>query len=148
MAAGGVDPLRVHHFALEVTGVDECIFRECSGLEMEIQVVEDYQMDAKGKMVLKKLPGPIKYSNIILRRGVTDSMKLTEWFQKAKDGKMGEARKNGSVVAYAPDATEVARWNFTNGWICKLKGPTMHAGQNEMSVEECEITHEELIRAT
>jgi len=142
-----VDPVRVHHFALDVGDLGENMFRECSGLEAEVQVIEDYQIDAKGKMVLKKLPGPLKWGNIVLRRGVTDSIKLWDWWEKAHDGKMTEARKNGSIVAYAPDASEIARWDFVNGWCCKIKGPTLHAGQNEMQIEEIEITHEGLKRS-
>jgi phage tail-like protein len=99
------DPVRVHHFSLEIQGVEEGIFRECSGLNAEVQVIEDYQIDAKGKMILRKLPGPIKFSNIVLRRGITDSDRLWKWWQLAHDGKMTEARKNGSIVAFAPDNT-------------------------------------------
>jgi phage tail-like protein len=36
--------------------------------------------------------------------------------------------------------------NFENGWCCKINGPTLHAGQNEMQIEEIEITHENLKR--
>jgi phage tail-like protein len=36
----------------------------------------------------------------------------------------------------------VARWNFVNAWPSKLTGPTANADNNEVGIEELEITHE------
>jgi phage tail-like protein len=43
---------------------------------------------------------------------------------------------------YSQDGTEVARWNFVNAWPSKLTGPSANAGNNEVAIEELEITHE------
>ena len=42
--------------------------------------------------------------------------------------------------------TEVVRWNFRNGWICKWVGPTLNAKANEVAIESIEIAHEGLER--
>ena len=57
------------------------------------------------------------------------------------------ARRNGSIVLYDSMQTEVARWNFVNGWPSVWKGSDLDAGANEIAVEEVTIAHEGLERA-
>ena len=71
-----------------------------------------------------------------MKRGFTDDMKLYEWRQKVVDGKLTDMRKNGSVVLYDYENKEVLRWNFVNGWISKLSGPSLNAGGNDVAIEE------------
>ena len=50
-------------------------------------------------------------------------------------GKVGEARKNGSVILKSYDGAEVARYNFTNAWVSKITTGTLKAGANEVLME-------------
>ena len=52
------------------------------------------------------------------------------WRQKAIDGDPTGMRKNGSIVVYDYKNEEVLRWNFTNGWVSKLQGPSLNASGN------------------
>jgi phage tail-like protein len=36
----------------------------------------------------------------------------------------------------------IAKWDFFNAWPSKLNGPGANAANNEVAVEELEITHE------
>lgn len=45
---------------------------------------------------VRKLPGLIKYSNIVLKWGISDDSELWDWRKEATDGKV--ARKSGSIV--------------------------------------------------
>jgi phage tail-like protein len=47
---------------------------------------------------------------------------------------------------YDQTNTEVARWNFENGWPSKISGPNLDASTNEIAIEELEIAHEKLVR--
>jgi phage tail-like protein len=61
-------------------------------------------------------------------------------------GKVSEARRNGSVVLYDFEYGEVARYNFTNGWVSKIEMGAAKAGANEILTESCTIVVEELMR--
>ena len=142
MADATKDPLVSAWFGIEFQGAVVGAFRECTGLGSENAVVEEKASGPKGAYVLKKIPGRLKYNNITLKRGLTDSMDMWKWRQQVELGDIDGARKNGSIVMYDQKSNEVARWNFVNAWPNKLAGPTANATNNEIALEELEITVE------
>ena len=148
MPTGGrSDPLVSYHFHVEIDGITQAQFRECGGLGSESQVVE-YKEAVKGVTVIRKQPGAIKWSDITLKRGVSDVMELWQWRKQVEQGKVDEARKNGSIVLYDQANKEIARWNFKEGWPSKLSGPQVKADANEVAIEELTITHEGMERVS
>jgi phage tail-like protein len=143
---GKKDQLAAYTFMLEVDGIAEATFREASGLNSETSVIESKEAGNKGQTVIKKLPGDHKWGDIQLKRGYTDDMKLQDWRQLTIDGKLTDMRKNGSVVVYDYENKEVLRWNFKNGWISKLEGPSLNATGNDVAIESITIVHEGLQR--
>jgi phage tail-like protein len=92
--------------------------------------------------VIKKVPGRIKLNNITLKRGITSTLDMWDWRGMVEAGQVDSARKNGSVVMFDTAGTEIARWDFVNAWPNKITGPTANATNNEVGIEELEITHE------
>lgn len=131
---------------LEVDGVTEGIFREVSGLDSETEVVEHRVTGKGGNLIVHKVPAATKWSNIVLKRGITDDTKLRDWRKKIEDGQVEQNRKNGSVTLYAPDGTVVARYTFRRAWPCKMQGPQLNAAANELAIETLELAHEGLER--
>ncbi len=136
------DPLVSAWFGIEFQGQVVGAFRECSGLGSENEVVEYKASGAKGEFVIKKVPGRLKWNNITLKRGITDAMDMWKWRKLVEQGDIDSARKNGSITMYNQQGTAIARWNFTNAWPSKLTGPSANAGNNEVAIEELELTHE------
>lgn len=136
------DPLVSGWFGIEFQGQVSGAFRECTGLGSENEVVESKASGPKGEFVLKKIPGRMKYNNITLKRGITDAMDMWKWRKLVEEGKITEARKNGSIVMFSSDNQEMARWNLVNAWPSKLTGPAANATNNEIGIEELEIVHE------
>ncbi len=143
----GEDALAGYRFSIEIDGVTIAQFREVSGLSAEIQTIEHRENKPKGLPVLKKLPGARKYGDITLKRGRTDSNDLWAWIKTVQDGKIDDARKNGSVVLYDYAGTEKSRFNFLNAWPSKVSLGSLQAGGNDVLVEEVTITHEGLAPA-
>jgi phage tail-like protein len=141
-AAGREDPLLGFNFAIDVSGAIKGYFTEVAGLGSEHEVVEHKLVNEKGVEVIKKIPGRLKWGDITLKRGITSSMDLWEWRKKVEQGKVSDARKNGSIVMYDRELKEAARWNFVNGWPSKISGPTPKADGNEIGIEEITIVHE------
>jgi phage tail-like protein len=141
------DPLVGFHFAVEIQGAISGYFTECSGLGSENEVVEHKVVNEKGVEVVMKIPGRLKWENIVLKRGITSNMDIWTWRKKVEDGDIQSARQNGSIVMYDQMLTEVARWNFENAWPLKVTGPSPKADGNEIGVEELTIAHEFIERA-
>ncbi len=142
MADQQKDPLVSAWFGLEFQGVVTGAFRECTGLGSENEVVEYKASAAKGEMVIKKVPGRLKWNNITLKRGITDTMDMWKWRKLVEQGDMTAARKNGTVTMFNQKNEPIAKWDFVNAWPSKLTGPSANAANNEVAIEELEITHE------
>jgi phage tail-like protein len=136
------DPLVSAWFGLDFQQGVVGAFREATGLGSENEVVEYKASGPKGEQVIKKVPGRLKWNNITLKRGITDSMDMWKWRKLVEEGKIEEARKNGTVTMFNQKGDPVARWNFVNAWPSKLTGPSANATTNEAGIEELEITHE------
>jgi len=136
------DPLVSSWFGVEFQGQVVGAFRECTGLGSENEVVEYKASGQKGEFVIKKVPGRLKWNNITLKRGITDSMDMWQWRKLIEQGQVDQARKNGTITMYNQQGRAVAKWNFINAWPSKLSGPSANAGNNEVAIEELELTHE------
>jgi phage tail-like protein len=140
------DPLVSFQYAVEIQGKVSGYFTECTGLGSENEVIEHKVVDKRGKEIIQKVPGRLKWENIVLKRGITDSMDIWDWRKKVEEGKVDEARANGSIVMMDQHLNPVARWNFENAWPVKVSGPSMKSDSNEIGIEELTIAHEGLWR--
>ncbi|MBI3560635.1 MAG: phage tail protein [Gammaproteobacteria bacterium] len=132
------DPYRQYNFLVEVDGLTRAGFKECYGLDSEQDIVE--YREGNDKLAVRQLPGLVRFSNIVLKRGVTDDAELWNWRKNAQDGKV--LRKNGSIILLDDTGVEKGRWNFTDAWPVKWVGPQFNATGNEVAIETLEITHE------
>jgi phage tail-like protein len=89
-----VDPYMNFRFRVELDGIQQAGFMECSGLGSQIEVVE--YREGNDLTAVRKLPGKVSYPDIVLKWGVTDSQELYNWHQQVIQGNL--IRKNGSVV--------------------------------------------------
>ena len=138
-----VDPYRQFNFAVEINGTTIGYFTECTGFGASIEVTEHNEGGDVGKP--RKLPGQVKYNNITLKWGLTDSTDLWDWFQEIVDGKV--TRKNGSIIVRDLDGvTEKVRWNFFDAWPTKWDGPGMNAKGSDLAIESLELAVERFER--
>jgi phage tail-like protein len=140
------DPLVSYNFGIEVEGIISGFFTECSGLGSESEVIEHKVVGTNGKEVVRKIPGRLKWGDVTLKRGVTTNMDFWDWRKMVEDGNVAQARKNGSIIMYDQEGTEVARWNFERGWPSKISGPSVKSDGNEVVVEELTLVHEYIKR--
>lgn len=136
------DALSAQRFSIELDSVALAQFQEISGTSSELDVIEVKEVDKTGKLTLKKQIGARKAPTITLKRAANQSMDLWNWHKAALDGKLKEARRNGSIVQYDFEHKEVARYNFTNAWVSKVAVSGFKAGDNSPSIEEVTIVCE------
>ena len=139
-----------YNFLLEISGVvDDTTtivggFKSVSGMDSETEVVEFKQGN---DLVVRKKPGRTTYANIVLERGFTATDDLWDWRLNIEEGTID--RRSGSVIILDQDgSTEVARYNFYEGWPCKWYVPDMDSDSSGMAIEKIEIAVEKIERAT
>jgi phage tail-like protein len=144
MATGTrVDPYRNFSFLVEIDGITQAGFSDCSGFGASTDPME-YREGGETKTV-RKLPGLTKYTNITLKWGLTDSKELYNWYRDVVNGKI--ERKSGSIILLDLEGNEKVRWNFFEAWPTKWDGPDFTAKGNDVAIETLELAHERVERA-
>ena len=138
-----VDPYKNFRFLLEIDGIVQAGFAECSGFGSTVEVIE-YREGGEPSTV-RKLPGKASYPDITLKWGVTDSRELYDWHLTAVNGRV--ERKNGSIVLQDDAGTEKVRWNFFAAWPSKYDGPDFTAKGNDVAVDTLTVSCERVERA-
>jgi len=132
------DPYSRFNFLLEIDGVTKAGFSEVSGLTTETTVIE--YREGNERATTRKIPGLTKYSNIVLKRGITKERSLWNWRKTVIDG--ATQRTSGSIILLDESRQEVARWTFREAWPCKWEGPTFNAKSSDVAIETLELAHE------
>ena len=135
------DPLLAGKFWIEIQGIVEATFTECSGLNVETEI-EEYPEGGLNDFT-HKLPVRTKYSNVTLKRGFIGSFALWDWYQKAISGYIQPWDLSIVVsenTVYAP-GKEKARWNLHQAYPVKWQGPELRAEGGAVMVETLELAH-------
>ncbi len=138
------DPFLNNRFLVEIDGITQGGFREVTIPDSSQDPVE--YREGNETITVRKLPGLIKYGNVSLKWGITDSLDLYNWRKKVEDGKIDEARINMSIVGHDNEGKAVTRWEFTSAWPTKYDAPDFNATASEIAIETLEIAHEGMKR--
>ena len=135
------DPYGIAHFRVEIDGLAESGFMQVSGLEGRVEV-EEYREG--GDHGVHKAPGNVTYSNVVVRRGMTSSMELWEWWERVRDGNFD--RHDLSIVLFDDSLQAVARWQVYGAWPVRYTAPDLNAKSDDVAIETLELTHEGIDR--
>ena len=147
-------------FGIELEGLEVAGFSEVQGLEAETEI-EEYREGGMNGFV-HRLPKGIRHPRIVLRKGLTSSPELWEWYNESAQGATVRRRKSGSIILYKSsykegdsrwngkadqwrgtlnDSIEFCRWNFFDAYPVKWVGPSMNALSSDMAIETVELVH-------
>lgn len=115
--AEAADPKPSASFELSIPGLLAAKFHSVDGLGSESEILE-YRDGSTGETT--KLPGPVSYGNITLKRGVTSDGSLAAWRALVESGTGVIERKNGTIVVFDKTGRAVARYNFFHAWPVKV----------------------------
>jgi phage tail-like protein len=115
-------------------------FTECSGLESSMTPEEHKE---GGSTTVLRFPQRVTWPNVRLKRGVTVSDDLWNWYFAYVQGK--GSRRDGIITLQNELHIPVKAWRFKRGIAVKWSGPSLNAGQSQVAVEEIEIAHEGLV---
>ncbi len=133
------DPYMAQNFLVAIGDAQPTPVSEVQGLEAAIDVVE-YR---NGNLVENspiKLAGLNRYSNVTLKRGLTQDQTLWDWMKSCLGGDL--VRQTVLITLRDQQDNPVLVWRLNNAWPCKWTGPTLCAKSNEVAIESLEICHE------
>lgn len=145
-------PFMAFNFAVEikVEGMEmqicDAAFAECDGLEMTMDVKTIREGGNNGKQI--RLTGPMNYSSLTLKRGMTETFDLWKWIELMQTNP--ETRANAEVVIFTHDKNSDAKKKvkakfMLSGCIpVKLKAPPLNAKDGGVAIEELQLAYESL----
>ena len=139
-----IDPIATYAFHVEVEGITIAQFKEVDGLSISVGVIEHRSNGLGAQPTLKKLPGSVKYENLVLSRDKVADDAFWDWIKKVQQGNIADAPKNGSVVLFDFAHGELSRFNFQAGWPCKVELGKLQSAVDTVLLETVTITHEKL----
>jgi phage tail-like protein len=136
-------PFTAFNFSVQISldgGAPLCdaAFSECDGLELSQEIKTIREGGNNGVQV--RCAGPATYGTLTLKRGITDSFDLWDWFEQAIEDPASTA--HAEVVLYAEDRS-TPRVSFVLGSCrpLKLKAPALNAKDGMVAVEELQIAY-------
>lgn len=146
--SASAQPFTAFNFSVEITVpgtvnglVCNAAFAECDGLEMTHEVKTIREGGANDRQI--RLPGPVAFGTLTLKRGMTERLDLWTWFRAVQENP--RVRADVTVVLFASDrTTERARFVLTRCLPVKLKAPPLNAKDGALAIEEFQLAYETL----
>jgi phage tail-like protein len=135
------DPYNGCNFTVAVDGGEPAAFTTVVVPTAEIDVVE-YRDGTDRTGQPRQVVGLTRYSNLILKRGVTRSTDLWVWFEAVRQGTLD--RRDLAVTLLNEEREPVVVWRLRRCLPVKYVGPTLSASTSEVAIEEMELAVEGL----
>ena len=119
---------------MEIEEIDQFTFVEVVMPTGSLDTVE--YRDGNEIPTVHKIPGLTKFSNIILKWGITDSLELYNWYKDVEDGKISSSRKKIAIIlTFDEEGKEVASWTSAMHGQSKYTPPILKTEANEIAIE-------------
>lgn len=136
-------PYKKYNYKVLIDQKEEAGFSEVSAPDITADPIEYREGNMAGKTPGKQ-PGLLKYSNVTLKRGTTDSQVFWNWIKDIQSGKA--ARKTVVITLMDDEMNEAASWQLEQAWPTKYTAPDFNATGNEIAIESLELVTEGITR--
>ncbi len=144
--ADRVDPYRNFRYRVEIDGIQEAGFNECTFGDTSVEPVE--YREGTDPTHPRKLSGQTKYGDVTLKWGLTDDMRLYDWFIRVVEKGALNNRKDVSITLIDEEGSNKARWNLEKCWPKKYDPTDFNAKGNDVAIETLEICTESYRRVS
>ena len=122
----------------------EAAFSECSGLEASAAVKTIREGGNNTQPI--HLVGPVSYGKLMLKRGMTETFDLWDWFDRVQRDTDTHLRATCQVDVLGADGGDDPVFSFALGGCIpvKIKAPGLNAKDGALAIEEMEIAYESL----
>lgn len=140
----GGEPTTAGWFLFEVDGVEIGTFREVRGLELTVEVEQHVEGGQNG--YVHKLPGALRWPNLIFTRGMVASDALFTWVANSAGENFAAngnkvARSTGAITAITYTGERLRAWEFDSVFAVRWTGPEFTVDSQEQLVEQLEVAH-------
>lgn len=121
--------------------VCEAAFAQCDGLEMSMEP-KTYREGGNNQQQIQ-LKGPVTYSQLTLRRGMTENFHLWKWFDFAsKPGT--KATAHGEITLWNSAGEPRMTFQLKECLPVKLRAPSLDSKSDEIAIEELSLVYRQL----
>jgi phage tail-like protein len=146
-------PFTSFNFAVEINvpfiGPKLCnaAFSDCDGLDMTMDIKTIREGGNNTQQI--KLVGAVNYGTLTLKRGMTNSFDLWDWFDAQQHATPSQLRKDlrGDVdvaLSSSDHRKELVRFRLRRCLLLKLKAPVFSAKDGTVAIEEMQISYESM----
>jgi phage tail-like protein len=125
------------------TAGPEAGFQECSGIGMDVDVVE-YRNGNDKENNPRKLTGLTRVSDVTFKRGVIGSLALYQWINQIRNGDAAAARTVVVQLQNEDHTAVVMTWKLRGARIIKHTSGPLNAKGTDVAIEEITIAYERL----
>lgn len=118
----------------------ECAFSACEGLNFAMEAKTIRSGGDNGRQI--HLAGPVANGTLILKRGMTNSFELWEWFDGVTRDEGRGRRAICEVTILGADREPRVGFVLTGCLPTKLSMPSLNAATEEVALEELQIAYE------
>ncbi len=133
------------YFSVTITGIStssDSAFMEVSGLDAELSTFEI--KEGGENRFTHRLPDRVKYSNLILKRGLMlAASDLAVWCKETLESDFSKPIVTHSInlLLLDPKGSPSMVWNFVNAWPIKWSVSNFDAKANEIAIETLEFSY-------
>lgn len=142
MAVVRDQPYTGQNFLVDLGDGQDAAFSEVSGLDSWIEVTE-YRDGSDRESGRRKIPSLTKVADVTLKRGITGSLNLYQWFDAVRNGDRGGTR-TVTIRLLSEDRTPVLTWKLLRARPVGYGAGPLDAGSCEVAVEELVLAYERL----
>jgi phage tail-like protein len=116
----------------------DAAFAECDGLEMSMEPKTVEQGGVNDSHV--HLIGPLKFSQVVLKRGMTSNLQLWNWMALAGQGVVASA--SGTVTMWDSGSTPVIEFALQGCLPVRMRAPSLNARDGLIAIEELALVYQ------
>jgi phage tail-like protein len=130
-----------NRFYVEMESTISASFSECSGLGVKIKREAIFEGGVNDQQRI--LVGQAEFSDITLKRGITDDFTFWNWISQLL-GQSPNQRRNINILLFNQAGETMQCWTLIGAIPISWKAPTLQASGNSVAIEELAIAYEGL----
>lgn len=137
----GLNYVTANRFYVEIDSTLTASFTDCSGLDVQIdkEVYQEGGVNEQQRIFLKQS----RFSDITLKRGITDDLAFWDWIKSALDLGKPE-RRNINILVFNQAGETMQAWSLLGATPVGWRTPSLQASGSMVALEELTLAYEGL----
>ncbi|MBD2137771.1 phage tail protein [Anabaena sp. FACHB-1237] len=136
----GMNYVTANRFYVEIDSTIRASFTECSGLGVSIEKDTYLEGGMNNKQYI--LMKAAKFSDVTLKRGITDDLEFWKWINQVLDGT--RKRYDVGIILFNQAGERMQTWRLIQAIPVGWKAPSLQASANNVAIEELSLAYERL----